>query len=200
MRGIGGGNRTLETSISIVNDVEDFLVNSPQSSTFNCNAHNLQLNTKSLEQYYHHMKHTQMYKPSTLSEKLRQLKLAIKSLIHENHNNTDLSTKGYQIISLLSEWIKSLSKARGKQGQQHGLKVMDKLSAESPTKTTENFLNNKHLLGKVKSAIFNLGFTFESLDIKLLSAYAASVLLYRNSQRLGVIQNLTLTLMAFIHT
>ena len=140
------------------------------------------------------MKHTQMYKPYTPSDKLRRLKLAIKFLIHENHNNTDLSTKGYQIISLLSDWIKSLSKARGKQRQQqHGLKVMVRLSAESPTKTTENFLNNKRLLGKVKSAIFNLGFTFESLDIKLLSAYAASVLLYRNSQRSGVIQNLTVT-------
>ena len=132
-----------------------------------------------------------MYKPSTPPDKL---KLAIKFLIHENHNNTDSSTKGYQIISLLSDWIKSLSKVRGKQRQQHGLEVMVRLSAESPTKTTENFLNNKHLqLGKVKSAIFKQGFTFESLDIKLLSAYAASVLLYRNSQRSGVIQNLTVT-------
>ena len=160
LRGIAGGNRTLETSISIVNDVEDFLFNSPQSSTSNCNAHNLLLNVKSLEQYYHHMKHT-MYKPSTPSDKLRRLKLAIKFLIHENHNNTDSSTKGYQIISLLSYWIKSLSKARGKQ-QQHGLEVMVRLSAELPTKTTENFLNNKHLLlGKVKSAIFKQGFTFD---------------------------------------
>lgn len=118
--------------------------------------------------------------------------MAIRFLIHEDHSNNDLYIKGNQTIDLLSQWIKSLSKAISKQRQQHGLQVMDTLATQSPTEITSNFLNNKHLMGKVELAILNLGATFESADIKLLTAYAASILLYKNSQRSGVIQNLTL--------
>lgn len=107
-----------------------------------------------------------------------------------------LYIKGKRTTDMISRWIKSLSKAIGKQRQQHGLKVIETLASESPTETTAQFLSNANLLAKLHICIANLRYSnsFEgrSRDIKLLTAYAASVLLYRNSQRSGVIQNLTL--------
>ena len=85
-----------------------------------------------------------------------------------------------------------LSKAVGKQRQEHGLKVMDTLATESPTEAAARFLNNTQLLAKVELAILNLGLSFHSRDFKLLTAYAASILLYKSSQRPGVIQSLTM--------
>ena len=76
--------------------------------------------------------------------------------------------------------------------QQHALKVIDTLAIQSPTQAASQLLNNTHLLTKMHLVISNLGSLFDTRDIKLLTAYAASLVLYRNNQRSGVIQNLTL--------
>ena len=53
-------------------------------------------------------------------------------------------------------------------------------------------MKNTHLWAKVDSAILYLALSFDSKDVELLTAYAACLLLYKNSQRSGVIENLTL--------
>ena len=190
LRGIGG-NKSIDMTKAIVHDVEEFLRNCPHGSSTTTPV-DLLLNRKVLESYYHQMRDIKLYKPTTITEKFRRLKMAIAFLIHEGHDNDDLYIKGNRIIDVLSHWIKSLSKAIGKQRQQHGLKVIDTLATESPTEAAARFLSDTQLLAKVELAILNLGLSFHSRDIKLLTAFATSTLLYKNSQRPGVIQNLTM--------
>ena len=100
-------------------------------------------------------------------------------------------SKGSQIITTLDQWIKALSKSIGKQRQPHGMKIRDTLANESPTKTASEFLKSTRLRARVDSAILNLGSSFDSKDVKILTAYAACLLRYGNSQRSGVVENLT---------
>ena len=82
---------------------------------------------------------------------------------------------GSRIISILHQWIKTLSKAIGK--QQHGMNVREILANELPTETV---LKNTHLQGqRVDNVILNLASLFDSKVVKLLTAYAASLLPYK---------------------
>ena len=99
--------------------------------------------------------------------------------------------KGSQIITTLDQWIKALNKSIGKQRQRHGMKIRDTLANESPTKTASEFLKSTWLRARVDSAILNLGSSFDSKEVKILTAYAACLLRYGNSQRSGVVENLT---------
>ena len=55
-----------------------------------------------------------------------------------------------------------------------------------------NFLENPTVNLKVQHAIACLKVSFDIKDVKLLTAFAAAVLIYRNCQRSGVVQNLTI--------
>ena len=101
-----GGNKSTETAKSIVNDVEKFLSNCSHSSPSTTST-DLLLNKKVLQNYYDKLKDN--YQPTTVAEKLRQVKMAINFLIHENHENNDMYVKGSRIISTLNQRIKTLS-------------------------------------------------------------------------------------------
>ena len=54
------------------------------------------------------------YKPTTLSEKIRRMKLAIKYVIYAEDSmmtNKELFIKGSRLLELLTQWCLSLSKA-----------------------------------------------------------------------------------------
>ena len=68
--------------------------------------------------------------------------------------------KGSRIISILHQWIKTLSKVIGNQ-QQHGINVRETLANELPTETV---LKNTQ---RVDIAILNLASLFDSKDVKL---------------------------------
>ena len=53
------------------------------------------------------------------------------------------------------------------------------------------FINSKDTRDKLKMAAHNLQYTFERQDVQLVTAYAAAIIVYKNSQRSGVITNLT---------
>ena len=182
-----GGNKSIQKAKSIANDIEKFLSNCAHSSTSKTSA-DLLLNRQVLQDHYDKLNND--YQPTTVAEKLRQIRIAINFLIHHNHENNDMYIKGRQIITTLDRWIKRLSKSIGKQCQQHGMTIRDTLANESPTKTASEFLKSTRLLAKVDSAILNLGSSFDPKDVKILTAYAACQLLYGNSQRSGVVENL----------
>ena len=71
--------------------------------------------------------------------------------------------KGSRIISILNQCIKTLSKAIGKQRQQHRMKVRETLANdhELPTETASEFLKNSHLQARVHTAILNLASSFD---------------------------------------
>lgn len=149
----------------------------------------LLLNHKNLEMYYRHLKNNKKYKATTNAEKLRRLKMAIRFIIHEQHEDQSLYFKGCQYIDLLKQWVSSLSKPISLQRQKHSLSVIQKLpTVNSPLE----FLENPNVIKKLNQAIASLQVSFDIKDIKLLTAFAAALLLYTNCQRSGVVQNLTI--------
>jgi len=150
------------------------------------------LNVHHLEVYFQHLRKDKQFKPTTLAEKLRRIKTATQFIVNEEDHelkNDALYIRGSRIIEKINKWIASLSKMIGKQRQQHGLKVCDEI-ASAPARLPQ-FLS-KEVFDKVQVAIHNLQTSFRPKDIKLLTAYAASILIYKNAQRSGVIQHLTI--------
>ena len=143
-----------------------------------------------MESYYHHLKHINRYKPTTNAEKLRRLKLAINFVLHDNSKeDQELYIKGCRLLDLLRQWVHSLSKSIAIQRQEHSQKVVKELpSICSP----QDFLDNPTVTKRVKKAMKSLKTTFRLPDVKMITGYAAALMLYGNCQRSGVIQNLTL--------
>ena len=117
--------------------------------------------------------------------------MAIQFLIHETNNSKDNLTfyvTGMHLINLLTQWTTSLSKVISVQRQKHGMKMSKKVKT---TSDPYKFVNSKDTRDKLKIAAHNLQYTFERLDVQLVTAYAAAIMVYKNSQRSGVITNLT---------
>ena len=66
--------------------------------------------------------------------------MAIEFLNHA-HDNEEVYMKATRTMEMLSRWIKALSKAIGKQRQQHGMKVKNQLENDEPTKAASVFLD-----------------------------------------------------------
>ena len=184
MQGIAGGNRSSETATAIVRDVQNFF----QTMTARGDQFRIKLllNQKNLERYYHFLKTNKQYKPTTNAEKLRRIKLAIKFIMHMQDNQA-LYVKGCRYLDLIKQWVYSLSKSISLQRQSHSLSIIQELpSVGNPL----IFLENPTVNLKVQHAIECLKVSFQLNDVKLLTAFAAALLIYRNCQRSGVVQNL----------
>ena len=110
-----------------------FFNSASHSSATQSGTIELLFNTKTLENYYQFLK-SRDYKPTTASEKLRQLKLAIQFLIHETNDSKDKLTfyvMGMHLINLLTQWTKSLSKVISVLRQKHGMKMNEKVKTTS---------------------------------------------------------------------
>ena len=149
---------------------------------------NFLLNQQNLERYYHHLKTSKQYKPTTNAEKLRRLKLAIRYVMHNQDEDQALYIKGCRYIDLIKQWVYSLSKSISLQRQRHSLNIVQQLpSISNPL----DFLEDHQVNLKVQHAIACLKISFDIKDVKLLTAFAAAVIVYRNCQRSGVVENLT---------
>ena len=117
--------------------------------------------------------------------------MATQFIMHKTYEtNIELCAKGIRIINLLTQRIKSLSKSIAMQRQRHSIKMIETVATtEDPCK----FLHSKRVKQKLHSAKRNLIQKLNGKnDIKLITAYAAAKIIYTNSQRSGVIQNLTI--------
>ena len=190
LEGIAGGNRSATTATSIVRDIHRFFLTiMPKKSKF---YQQYLLNQNQLERYYHYLRITNKFKPTTNAEKLRRIKMAIKFILHNNEMNQELYIKGSRTIDNLSQWIHSLSKQISIQRQQHGIKVIKEIpSTADPLK----FLNNEEVFLRIRNTTNSLKTSYEDTDykkIKLLIAYVAALIIYENCQRSGVVTNLTI--------
>ena len=94
MQGIAGGNRSSETATTIVRDLQVFFQTmTPRGDQFKIK---ILLNQKNLEHYYHHLKTSKKYKPTTNAEKLRRLRLAIRFLLHNQEEDQDQGMSIYR--------------------------------------------------------------------------------------------------------
>ena len=163
----------------------------PNTSTTADEDENKLFNHKNLEKFYHHMKEQLQYQPSTIAEKLRRLKQAINFVAHQHFTDINIHQSSAQYKDLLSTWINSLGKPIALQRQKRGIKL-DSEVAHTPS--PNHILEDKEAKEKVQIASENLrAGKFDVQDIKLLTAFAVATLVYKNGQRSGVADNLTLS-------
>ena len=70
-------------------------------------------NKTNLEKFFHYLITERAYKPTTIAEKIRRLKMAIKYVIHTEDSmmqNQELFIQGSILIELMNWWGHSLSK------------------------------------------------------------------------------------------
>ena len=83
-----------------------------------------------LEKFFQTLLNEKHYKPTTISEKIRRMKLAIKYIIHAEDSmfaNKDLFIEGSRLLEILTQWCLSLSKAIALQRQQHSLTTAERI-------------------------------------------------------------------------
>ena len=145
LQGIAGGNRSIDTAKSIVADLKLFFFLTPASSS---SYVDMLLNKTNLEGFIHILATERRYKPTTIAEKIRRLKMGIKYLIHAEDSmmkNQDLFIRGSLLLELLSQWCYSLKKPIALQRQQHSLKMIQSLPL---IVDPHEFLENEKVLDK----------------------------------------------------
>lgn len=114
---IAGGMKSKTSAKSIVTDVQKYFYFC--DSTSNKNPYfDLLLNMSHLKNYLQHLQQHFVLAATTISEKIRRLKLAIEYILHKENPdecNTNMFIRCTKIITNLSRWGKSLSKDIQKQ-------------------------------------------------------------------------------------
>ena len=101
-----GGNRSTTTAKSIISDLITFFSVTAQSSSDNYYKCDRLCNRTNLEVFLHYIKAEKAYKPTTVTEKLRRLKLAIRYIMDKSK---DHDSTGDSLLQLLTQWCHSLS-------------------------------------------------------------------------------------------
>ena len=185
-----GGNRSTMTAIAIVNDVKLFFNLTPNSSKSTDDNKDKLFNHKYLEHFYHSMKKELQYAPSTIAEKLKRLKKAMEFVAHQQFSDITLHQTATRYKDLLNVWINSLSKLIALHQQRSGIHLSNEVAQ---TSSPDKYLENKEVRQKVANAQDNLRRgMFHIQDVKLLTAFSAAIIVYKNGQRPGVVDNLTI--------
>jgi len=127
LEGIAGGNRNKDAAKAIVRDVRLFFQSTPDTSYSDIEK---LFNKSNLENFFQKLLKERQYKPTTISEKIRRMKLAIKYIIHAEDSmlkNKELFIKGNRLLELLTQWCLSLSKAIALQRQQYSLTMSENI-------------------------------------------------------------------------
>lgn len=114
-------NKNRDTVEAIIRDVHGYLRESKGSEP----DLNKLLNTEKLESYLKKMKEEKQYKPTTRTEKLRRIKLAIRFMIRGKDDQ--LYTKGMRVIDCIEEWTRGHAKDIAIQRQEHALVMKQRL-------------------------------------------------------------------------
>ena len=118
--------------------------------------------------------------------------MAIKYTLHTNETNQSMYIKGCRITDTLTQWIHSLSKQISLQRQKHGVKIVKDLPA---TADPFKFIQDEEVRMRIEKTLASLKESYEETEyvkIKLLIAFAAASIIYKNCQRSGVVTNLTI--------
>ena len=129
---IAGGRKNKSSAAAIVAEIKCYYTFIEGFSETAMPYYDYLLNLQYLKAYLDYLQEDCELAPTTVSEKLRRLKLAIEfTLFIENPTETDavLFTRAHQILMHLSKWGKSLSKGIKEQRRKHSL-----VSAKQVTK------------------------------------------------------------------
>ena len=119
LRTSAGGNRNRTTATAITSDLSIFFTVTAHSSSDAYNIDSL-FNETNLRSFFHHLKN--MYKPTTITEKLRRVKLAVQYTMDSKENYI---SRGSSVLTLLTNWCHSLSQAVAIQRKGHSKCVHD---------------------------------------------------------------------------
>lgn len=108
LRTPAGGNRNKTTAISITSDLIKFFNVTAQSSRDTYSKIDRLFDKMNLESFLYHIKIEKNYKPTTITEKIRRLKLAIQYIMNLS-TSQDRYSSGTSLLKLLTEMCHSLS-------------------------------------------------------------------------------------------
>ena len=127
------------------------------------------------------------YKPSTIAEKLRRLRRAIGFIVDQNFGNAEVAQVGLQYRELLSFWINSLSRQISLQRHKRDIKIENEIAH---TTNPKHFLRSEEVKLKLLYAKENISKgVYNTHVMRFMTAFVAAILLYKNGQRSGVIEN-----------
>ena len=127
---IAGGKKSPSSAKSIVTDVQNYFYYTNPNSNTTLPYYDLLLDMDHLKNYLQHLQHNFQFAATTISEKIRRLKLAIEYTLHrENADecNTNMFMRCTKILTNLSKWGKSLSREIQQQRNQHALVSVQKV-------------------------------------------------------------------------
>ena len=185
LQGLAGGDRNEATAKAIVADIRRFYDDSAGSSQTTHTINQL-LNMQNIQNFYTTMKQDGKA-ATTMAEKLRRIKEAVRFIqLRLKEDDTVLYMKAQKVLDFITNSTKKMAKHIKLQRHKHAVKVASELpSMDDPC----NMLKSKELKAKIKDCIANLERAFAEDDAKLLTAYCTAQIVYRNSQRSGVIEN-----------
>ena len=121
---IAGGRKNKSSATAIVAEIKNYYNFIGDFSETGQHYYDYLLNLQHLKAYLDYLQEDCELAPTTISEKIRRLRLAIEfTLFFENPAETDavLFTRAHQILMHLSKWGKSLSKGIKEQRRKHSL-------------------------------------------------------------------------------
>lgn len=116
-------NKNYETAKATVRDIRMFLSETPGDDETDTSK---LLSLRHLECFKKYMKDVKRYKPTTVTEKLRRIKLAIKYATRDVEDQ-DLYYRANRVIDAVNEWCHALGKDIGLQRREHGIVLREKL-------------------------------------------------------------------------
>jgi len=170
----------------VATDVFKFFDTTPHTS--HATHTDIILNTTTLVEYIHTLKQ-QGKAPSTIIDKLRNLRLFIEYLSTDSSQN--IGKKCDLILKWLQKRAKTLRKDLKKQQMVNALRGEHEVdNATNP----KDFWNNDKVKGDVNTILHkaecNINIT--TTEHSTVLAYLAANLMYKNSQRPGVVENMTI--------
>jgi len=139
---IAGGRKNKSSATAIVAEIKTYYKFTTQSATPAKHYYDYLLNLQYLKAYLDYLQEGCQFAPTTISEKIRRLRLAMEFILFtENPTETDttLFTRTHQLMMHLSKWGKSLSKGIKEQRRKHSL-----VSAQQVTNRC-NIVNTNHI-------------------------------------------------------
>lgn len=110
---IAGGKKSTTAAKSIVTDVQNYFYYTNPAANTTLPYYDLLLDMDHLKNYLQHLQQNFQFAATTISEKIRRLRLAIEYTLHKENStecNTSMFIRCNKILTNLIKWGKSLSK------------------------------------------------------------------------------------------
>ena len=179
---ISGGRRDLKAAKEMGQEVRKYLTSiSSTKSWIDC-----LLDGNELNNYFNNLqKGREPLTAGTVSEKIRRLRLGVEYIDHL-HDKNETTLKCTRILQHMGKWRRSLRKEI--QHRKAEMRIRSKSEVGSAT-SPEGFLSSEKIKEDIKKALENSD-NISPMQHKVIVAYIAANIIYKNAQRPGVVQHM----------